>query len=440
MIIRLLFKTKNMKTSYRVIILFVFISLVACKKNKKVTDKKDYTQYLNTNQSEIVEKIKEEHSFWTNKLDKSPNQFPYLIKIASTESSMFKNTGAIENLINAEQKLIEANIKTNYNNAGYLRMLSRNYISQHKFNEALTLLKKAEANGEGLVDTQKMLFDVYLELGNPDSAKIYLSKIKDENDFDYLIRESKWSDHEGDLDLAIFLMKKATKIAEQLKNDVLMQWSYTNLADFLGHSNQIEASYNYYLKALKLNPNDTYAKKGIAWILYSYEKNPTGAIEILNTITQDNVAPDYHLLKAEIYDYMGLENQKKEAINSYVTLAKNKLYGSMYNTYNISVYLNELGYTNKALEIAYEEIKNRPTPLSYDLLAWSYYSQGNTKKAYDIINEFVINKTSEPTILYHIAEIYKANNNQDVVNNIQQELLGSLYELGPLMEQKIKDL
>lgn len=429
-----------MKTSYKIIVLFVFMTLMSCNKNKTITNKKDYTQYLSTDQSDIVEKIKEEQSFWTNKLNRSPNQFPYLIKIAGTESSLFENTGAIENLINAEQKLVEANIKTNYNNASYLRLLSRNYISQHKFNKALTLLKKAEANSEGLVSTQKMLFDVYLELGNSAEAKKQLSKFEDDNDFDYLIRLSKWSDHEGNLELAIFLMKKATKIAEQLKNDALVQWSYTNLADYLGHANQIEASYNYYLKALKLNPNNTYAKKGIAWIVYSYENNPSGAIEILNTITQDNVAPDYHLLKAEIYDYMALENQKKEAIKSYVTLTKNKLYGSMYNKYNVTIYLDEFNNTSKAIEIAKQEIQNRPTAQSYDLLAWSYYKQGDTKKAYEIANKFVVNKTFEPQVLYHVAEIYKANNDASYATQIKKELLDSSYELGPLLEQKIKTL
>jgi tetratricopeptide (TPR) repeat protein len=429
-----------MKTSYKIILLIVLTAFVSCKKEEQITNKKDYVQYLNTDQSELIKNLENEHSFWTKKLEKTPNQFPYLAKIASAESNMFENTGSIQHLINAEQRLVEINTKTNYNNAGYLRMLSRNYISQHKFNEALSLLKKAETNGENLISTQKMLFDVYLELGNSKETQKYLSLIEDKNDFDYLIRQSKWSDHEGDLELAIFYMKKATKIAEQLKNNTLIQWSYTNLADFLGHANQIEASYNYYLKALKLNPNDSYAKKGIAWIIYSHEKNPTEAIEILNKISQDNIAPDYHLLKAEIYEYMNQGVQKKEALNSYITLVENELYGSMYNTYNANVYLDELNNTTKAIEIAKQEIKNRPTAQSYDLLAWSYFKNGNTSKAYDIVNQHVVNKTSEPEILYHVAEIYKANNDMSFVNTVKQELLDSSYELGPLMTQKIKVL
>lgn len=429
-----------MKTSYKIIAILTLMIAVSCNKNEEITNKKDYKKYLYTDQSTAITKVKKEKIFWSNKLQMSPNQFPYLAKLSSAESNLFKKTGKIQHLVNAEKQLIEANIKTDYNSSGYLRMLARNYISQHKFNDALTLLKKAEVNGENLENTQKMLFDVYLELGNSTQAKAYLSKFKDENDFDYLIRESKWSDHEGNLDLAIFLMKKATKIAEQLKNKDLMQWSYTNLADFLGHANQIEASYNYYLNALELNAHDTYAKKGIAWILYSHENNPKAAIEVLNKVTEDNLTPDYHLLKAEIYEYMNLENKKDDAIKSYVSLSNNTLYGSMYSKYNVHVNLDELNNTAKAIEIAKQEIENRPTAQSYDLLAWSYFKNGDTAKAYNIVNKHVVNKTSEPEVLYHVAEIYKANNDMSFVNTVKQELLDSSYELGPLMTQKIKVL
>ena len=50
---------------------------------------------------------------------------------------------------------------------------------------------------------------------------------------------------------------------------------------------------------------DAYAKKGIAWIVYSYEKNPDEALRILNSVTNTFFAPDYYLLKADIFEYKG---------------------------------------------------------------------------------------------------------------------------------------
>src|SRR5690606_18953473 len=125
------------------------------------------------------------------------------------------------------------------------------------------------------------------------------------SDFDYLIRLAKWSDHQGNLDAAIIYLEKAKTTAESSNMKGIKQWAYTNLADFYGHAGRIHDSYNHYLKALELDPNDAYAKKGIAWIVYSYEKNPDEALRILNSVMKDYLAPDYYLLKSQIYEFKG---------------------------------------------------------------------------------------------------------------------------------------
>jgi hypothetical protein len=61
---------------------------------------------------------------------------------------------------------------------GYLISLAKNYISQHRFKEALGVLTKAEYNWEKLQQTQYILIDVHLELGNLEEVEKYLSKIK----------------------------------------------------------------------------------------------------------------------------------------------------------------------------------------------------------------------------------------------------------------------
>ena len=259
-----------MKPINQMAFIFLLLLMVSCNnESKQITNTQDYTAYLETSENEMLQLVKEDYLFWEKKLEKEPQQFPYLAKAAASQSQIFNKTGAIEALVKAEQFLIKANEATHYDKAGFLRALARNYVSQHRFKEALTLLKKAEVNGEGLKGTQKMLFDVHLEIGNFDEAKWYLETIRKNSDFDYLIRLSKWSDHRGNLDAAIKYMEQAKHIAEASNVPSIKQWVYTNLADYYGHAGKIEASYKHYLKALELDPNDAYAKKGIAWIVYS---------------------------------------------------------------------------------------------------------------------------------------------------------------------------
>ncbi|WP_047551797.1 tetratricopeptide repeat protein [Psychroserpens sp. Hel_I_66] len=432
----------NSKYTY-LIFIFAVVLFTNCNTSttkKNITDKKDYDTYLAVSGNKALEQAKENDIFWSEKLQQTPNQFPYIGRLASTYTSYFSATGDIEYLKKAEEKLLEVNEKTNYNNPSYLRSLAHNYISQHRFKEALNHLEKAEELKGDLPATQKMLFDVHLELGNYDKAQTYLNSIENYSDFDYLIRLSKMSDHKGNLDAAIKYMEKAMAIAESSNIKSLKQWSYTNIADFYGHAGDIEKSYNHFLKALELDPNDAYSKKGIAWIVYSHEKNPDEALRILNTVTNTYNAPDYYLLKAEIADFKGDKQMADQQLELYKSAMKDVAYGDMYNKYNVLLYTDGNSQLQDAIAIAKTEVENRPTPQSYDLLAWSYFKNGNLDEALKIVDNHIINKTYEPETLYHVAEIYKAAGKNDEVKPLKKELLASIYELGPTMEDKINQL
>ena len=421
-------------------LLFVTFSFtISCNNSqpKQITNSKDYNAYLNVTENKPLENAEKEVTFWENKLQKTPEQYPYHSKIASANSRIFKLTGNIKTLKQAERNLIAANQKTNYNSAGYLRSLASNYISQHRFKEALELLTKAEYNGEKLQQTRFMLVDVHLELGNIKKVEKYLSKIKNFKDFDYLIRVAKYNDHVGDLDSAIKYLEAALVIATSSKNQTLIQWNYTNLADYFGHAGRINDSYNTYLKALAMNPNNSYAKKGIAWIVYSYERNPKEALRILETVTKENAAPDYHLLKAEIAGFMGDTVEKENQTKRYLAKVEDKNYGAMYAKYNVLLFADDETNQSKALEIARQEVAARPTAQSYDLLAWSYYKNGNIEKAIEISKNYVIGKTFEPQVLLHTAYILKANDNQKEAQKLKAELFEAIYELGPNSERQI---
>lgn len=427
----------------QLIFVFVTFSIVtSCKpeQTKSITNTKDYQAYLTLEHNKALNGVKKELDFWSNKLQKSPNQYPYYSKMASANSQLFNLTGDINQLKKAEENLLAVNKKTNFNNAGYLRSLARNYISQHRFKEALDLLLKAEKNGENLTQTHFMLVDVYLELGDYKKVEQYLSIVKNLNNFDYLIRLSKYNDHLGNLDNAIKYLESSLKIAKSTKNETLIQWNYTNLADYYGHAGRIEDSYNAYLNALKINPNNSYAKKGIAWIVYSYERNPEEALRILNAIQNENSSPDYFLLKLEIADFMGNIVEKEKQTKKYLAAVSDHKYGVMYAKYNAILFADKKHKKKEAIEIAKKEVMHRPTAQSYDLLAWTYYKNGETKKALNITEKYVIGKTFEPEALLHTAFILKHNGKTLEAKEIKNELLESVYELGPLTEIEVKNI
>lgn len=422
------------------IILFT-ISIYSCKnENSKIINASDYDSFLNLSQNQNIQLAKTEIDFWQKKYDKAPNQTSYLSQLAIYYTSLFEATFEVNHLYKAEELLLKANTDLNFSEVGPIRALAKNYITQHRFKEALVLAKKALKIGEGFKETQKLLFDINMELGNYADAKKNLSKFYNQEDFDYLIRMAKWNDHIGDLPSAISLMEKATRKAELNENKNLKIWSYSNLGDMYGHAGRISDSYKFYLKTLKEDESNYYALKGIAWIAFSHEKNTKEANRIIDIIAKKHNSPDFKLFKAEMAEFNNNEKEKEKYIQQYFTLLKSRNYGVMYNKYNAILLSDNKKDALKALEIAHQEIKNRPTPESYDLLAWANYNLGNTKIALEICEKHVANKSFEPEINYHLAEIYKANKMTDKIKPIKEDLLSSIYELGPNMKEKIEKL
>ena len=426
-------------TKFYTIFMLMLLFLVSCqqKETEFKTDSQDYNQFL---AAQPVKATSKYFQLWDNKIKSDSLQLLSLGNVAGEYNRFFSGTGNIRYLKDAEQSLKKAVEIAAIGKAGYQRALARNYISQHRFREALDLAEKARKFGSGVKETQSLLFDLHMELGNYDLANQYLDSIQNMSDFGYLIRVAKWNDHKGDLDTAINFMEKAMAKAESSKNKGLQLWSYTNLADFYGHAGRIEESYNLYLRALNIDPQNAYAKKGIAWIVYSHERNGKEALRILDSIMQKNQSPEYYLLKAEIADFMENDMQRVQALDDYYKIVgNNPQYGDMYNAYNVD-FLLEMDVEQKAYKLAQEEVNNRPTPESYGWLAYSLLHLGENKKALELIEKHVMGATFEPAILHQAAEIYKANGKMEKVRELKQELMEAAYELGPIKEAQIASL
>jgi uncharacterized protein HemY len=134
---------------------------------------------------------------------------------------------------------------------------------------------------------------------------------------------------------------------------------------------------------------------------------------------------------AEIAGYENNKLVKDSLIKSFFEESTSKQYGDMYAKYNFFNAANELMQYNTALQIAEQEVKNRPTAESYNLLAWATYKMGNTAKAIDIITTKVENKTYEPEAMYTIGMIYAGAKKNKEAKQFLTLALQAAYELGP---------
>jgi len=424
----------------RLFILAILCCFVSCKMEtgESITYKKDYDQYLFTANKETYKNAVSQKEYWSKRLRPDSSGVGDLGPLAAAYTNLFETTGDGQYLKNAEQLYKKAITIAGNNKDVYQRGLARNYISQHRFAEAKTILVESYAGVSNKKATELMLFDVYMELGDYETAYTYLGKVKNNSDYNYLIRLSKWSDYKGNLDAAIRYMEQAKGIADSRDSKPLKIWTYSNLGDYYGHAGRIGEAYQHYLMTLKLQPDNAYAKKGIAWINYSFQEDTEEANRILDSVMVNHHVPDYYLLKSEMADYEGRTSESEKFLAQFIQAINEGKYGEMYNGYLIELYAES--QPKEALKLAVKEVENRPTPETYDLLAFVQLKSGDKDAALETISKYVEDKTFEPMAQYHAALIYQAHGMNDKVKALKAELLDASFELGPVLSLHAKKL
>lgn len=414
--------------------------LISCSQTKElelpIANSLDYEKYLQKADGEEVKNLEEEVVFWKTKLAEQPRGFTYMQKLGSAHLQLFEKTGKVDHLSKSKEffhqseKLVNGKSK-----AGNLLTLSSLAIKQHKFKEANGYALTAVEHTSEKFGALLMQYDSEMELGNYEMAESILIRNKRMDSFDYLVRLSKFKDHEGNLDSAIVYMEQAYQLVKHEESSRSI-WAEANLGDMYGHAGRIEESYLKYLSVLDQDPDYHYALKGIAWIAYSADKNFSEAERIMNFIATETEMPDAKLQLAELARSKGNEKEAAALIEQFLAEASQKKYKGMYNKYLISIYSEELVDFDRALKLAQSEVQARPTPATYDWLAWTYFLKGENDKALDIYERNVMDKTEEPDVLFHMGTVYHRASRKEG-KGLLKDALDASFELGPEVTKSI---
>lgn len=402
-----------------------------------VVDPRDYNTYLDEITSSSANTNDEEIRFWSERLDRNSKDEVALSKLAGLYAARFRVSGEIRDM-EVSDSLYNHVLRANPEGVVEIyQSLAANAITQHKFRLAQELTEKAISLRDKKAASLLILADVSLEIGDYATARRTLNEFKNKNSFAYLIREMKLKDHEGDLDGAILLMEQAyDRIAG---NKALAQWSLSNLADMYGHAGRISEAYRLYLEALKIDPNDDYALKGIAWIAFSADHNSTEAKRIISILASRKRMPEACLMLAEIAGFEGDEMEKFRQLNKFKSLVSSPAYKGMYHKYLAVIEAEEFNNADAGIDIAEAEITNRPTPQSFDLLAWGLYHKKLFSQSLAIAKRNVEGQTFEPEAYYHLGMIYFANGDITTSKYYLKEALKSEFELGPIVIKTIEE-
>lgn len=416
-------------------LLFLCIFIMACSKSQKdrqIVKEEDINAFLSFPSKKSSKEDTLELAFWKRKIASNPRGYLYYQNAARVSIERFDGNADMSLLEHARSYYLEADrILKGHRRAMNKLLLSNVEMKCHNFKAAAKYaLDAAELTDEDFGPLM-MQFDAEMELGNYKIAKSLLSKGKNMDSFDYLVRLAKLKDREGYLDSAIYYMEYARKITTHKQKWI---WATSNLGDMYGHNGEINKSYSEYLKTLKLDSNNHHSIKGIAWIAQSYDKNFHLSKRILEYLADNYANPEYKLLLADAYELLGDFKKSEELKNHFIATAKDPIYYS----YLIPVIADSDG--QRAVSMALEEVDRRQSPEAFSLLMWAYYKNGQIDDAINLLEAEIAGNTSEPLLLYRMAIIYHSAGLENKASVVLDEVRTSLFELGPLLEKEIISL
>jgi tetratricopeptide (TPR) repeat protein len=431
------YKIFNMRYFYCAALLWM---ISACGGKTGLVKESKVADFLNARHINAKkEKVEADLRFWQNKLQSDTGNNVFMLELARQYNHRFKVTGDVINVLQADSLFKQSNAKLANTSINLLFASAQQAITLHRFKDAERFNRLAAEKGAAPFTVNLLAFDSDMELGRYDSAASRLSVEKMPGiGFDYLIRRAKYEDHEGQLDRAIQLMETAYTQVEKQHNPGAVSWVLSNLGDMYGHAGRVKESRDAYVKVLAADSANLYVLKGLAWIAYSHDGNLALAEKITNFLLQQTAAPDIHLLMADIQESKGNEEAKTFQINQFVKKTTAKEYGGMYNKYLVDIFTVSPGTRALAQQLMQKEISNRATPETYSWLAYTCYKNGNLAMAQDILNREVLNKSYEPEVLLHSAEIMAAAGNHELAKKLYTACMESTFELGPLKTKQIK--
>ncbi|HKL18742.1 MAG TPA: hypothetical protein VJ905_07225 [Halalkalibaculum sp.] len=378
--------------------------------------------------------------FWKKKLASSPESMTYHSKLAGAYASRFSIIKDINDLQKADSLYTVAFNLAGGKNVDNLQAMGHLAITRHKFTEAQQWGLKALEVGDKKTASHKLLFDALMERGDYELAKKHLSKLENKNSFAYLIRLSKYKDHEGNLDSALHYMERAKKRIGY--NHTLRAWSESNLGDMYGHANHIQKSYDSYMQVLhdeQTGASWLHSLEGIAWIAYAHDDNADLARQILTYVDDRIQSPGVKLKLAEIAEYQNKPLKKEQYLQAFLEEAGKPVYQGMYDAKLIEIAATEMSNYDRAKKLVAEELRNRPNPSTYNLKALNYLEMGKAEKALEIIESKVKDRTYEPVPVLNMARVYKANGMFEKAQEYFEQALLAGYELGPVTVNNIKN-
>lgn len=371
----------------------------------------------------------QEAEFWKQRIQPGQPGLTNEIKYAASLVNRYQLSGDINDLVTARRILQQSDSAYAHKETAPLLSLFRLAIMTHRFREADSLFTLALAAGLRPSEIPPLSFDINFEMGRMQLARLDLQKMGSPGEYGYCFRNARLLHYDGEIDQAIDAMKQALQLGRQ--NPLLQSAAASNLGDLYLHANDPVSALKTYWYALSVNPADWHSIMGLAWIAFIHDRNKELASGLLSYVQTQTQAPEPLLKQISIYLTSGDTAKAYQAAYRFAGQVAGAGYGGMYNKYLIRLYSGLLNNPARALQIARDEINNRPTPQTYAWYVHALAANGQKAEAMAVYTHNVAGKPLEALELFWMGNFLASMHDPDNANRYLRQAMKNRYELEP---------
>jgi tetratricopeptide (TPR) repeat protein len=353
-------------------------------------------------------------------LEKNPNNIKIELELAGAYIQKARETGdtsyfkKVDSLMNAVQK-VEPNNAEAYATRGIVA------LARHHFADGLYLGQKAVSINPNKALYYGIIVDAQTELGQNDEAVNSLQTMVDKRpDYSSFSRIAYARELHGDIEGARTAIQTAVEEGASFGENIA--WGYVELGklDMRTDINKAEQQFNL---AINTVPNYTPALEQLGKVAFAKGDSKTAIVDFQKALDILPLA-QYAIDLGEVYAQIG-NNEKASQYYSLAETAFNKAISGGVNTdMELSLFLSEHDLDAKrALELASESYKVRPSIYGADALAWAYYKNNNPEKAQEYITQALRLGQNDPGIVFHAGAITEQNKKSDEAKILYKKAL-----------------
>jgi tetratricopeptide (TPR) repeat protein len=354
--------------------------------------------------------------FYKSRADRDPTGAMDLARLSGLYLQRSRETGDPSDAIRAEAAARRSLGNRAPRNDAAAQVLSASLLSQHRFDEALTVARALRDRNPDVPSLRAAVGEIEMELGQYDSARVTFDSLSGaRGDLSVAPRLARWAEIQGRPGEARWLMRSAltTALATPHLPKEQVAWFWLRNGDLDLRSGRYATADSEYRAGLVTHPGD-YRLLAASARLAATQRDWHRAIDAGEQAIATSLDPATLGVLSDAYAAIG-DSAKALEYARVLDVAVLKQPGAYHRAWSLFL-LDHHRHVTAVYRKVLAELRTRRDVYGYDLLAWSLHAQGRNAEANTAMARALSQGTQDALLFYHAASIERSLGDEEAAS------------------------